>query len=295
MSNKQLTISGLLALGALCCSSLVFAASGPWSPLRQLPLNNSGVRLEQPVSLTIDAAVKRYYVVDSGNGQLVSFDQDGTFLSAFTAGNQLKKPVAMARTSTGSLWVIERSSNELFYINPRQKKLQRFAPKYPDGTPVFLSRLALDESDRLYVLDRMKGQILRLDDNLKIVQTFSGDADFQGFIDFSIRANSLWGLSTTGARVAQLSLTGEVEKLIKLDGLQFPVALEVGPSGQLYLLDRHAGTVVVYTENGVQKFSILKKGKSPGQLWSGADLTFDWDGRLCVIDEANARVEILTR
>jgi DNA-binding beta-propeller fold protein YncE len=295
MSYMRITLCIGAVLATLCCSTLSLAASGSWTSLRQLPQKNAGVRLEQPVAIAIDAAVKRYYVVDAANGQLVSFDQDGKFLSAFTAGDQLKKPVAMARTSTGILWVIERSSNELFYINPKQKEILRFAPKYADGSRVFMSRLALDANDQLYVLDRMKGQIIRLDDNLNIVQTLGGSADFSGFVDFKLRANSLWGLDALSAQVVELDLTGEVKKLIKLNGLQFPIALEVDRSRQLYLLDRHAGTVVVYRDDGTQKFTFLGNGKRPGQLWSGIDLLFDWEERLCVVDEGNGRVEVLTR
>ena len=164
-----------------------------------------------------------------------------------------------------------------------------------DGTAIFLSRLALDEKDQLFVLDRMKGQVVRLDDNLRVVQTYAAGADSNGFSDFKIRNNSLWGLDGLGTSVAQLSLSGELKKLIKLEGLQFPAGLEVDRSGQLYLLDRHAGTVVVYGQSGEQKFSFLGKGKRAGQLWVGADLLFDWEERLCVVDEASGRVEILTR
>ncbi len=295
MNYKKVTLSVGVLLAVLGCSSLVLAAGGPWSLLHQLPQKDSGVQLEQPVSVEIDAKVKRYYVVDAASGQLVSFDKDGQFLSAFTAGGQLKRPVAMVKTTSGSLWVVERSSNELFYINPRQKKLQRFSPKYSDGTAIFLSRLALDEKDQLYVLDRMKGQVVRLDDNLQVAQTYLGEADFNGFSDFKIRNNSLWGLDGLGASVVQMSLSGKVEKLIKLKGLQFPTALEVDRSGQLYLLDRHAGTVVVYGHSGEQKYTFLGKGKRAGQLWVGADLLFDWDERLCVVDEGSGRVVVLNR
>ncbi len=276
-------------------SELVLAAGGSWSSLRQLPQKDSGVRLEQPVAVAVDAQVKRYYVVDAAAGQLVSFDQEGKFLSAFTAGGQLKRPVAMVRTGTGSLWVVERSSNELLYINPREKEVRRFTPRHADGSKLFLSRLAVDSRNRLYGLDRLKGQVVRLDDNLKVVQSFSGDAGFKGFTDFKLGDDRLWGLDTLTSSVFQLDLSGKVEKRIKLTGLEFPSALEVDRSGQFYLLDRHAGTVVVFSRNGEKKFSFLGKGKRPGQLWNGADLLFDWQERLCVVDEGSGRVEIFSR
>lgn len=295
MIHKKMKLRVGLLLAIFGSSGLSLAGDGPWSSLRQLPQKDSGVRLEQPVSLAIDSENKRYYVVDAGTGQLVSFDKDGQFLAAFTAGGQLKTPVDMVKTLSGSLWVIERSSNELFHIDPRQKDLQRYSPKYPDGTEIFLSRLAIDESHRLYVLDRMKGQVLRLDDNLQVVQTYAGEAHSHGFSDFKIRDNFLWALDGLGHSVAQMSLSGGVVKTIKLDGLQFSSALEVDRLGQLYLLDRHAGTVIVYSQSSEQKFSFLGKGKRAGQLWTGSALLFDWDERLCVVDEGSGRVEILTR
>ena len=294
MNNKKMTVGFAVLLAVLSCGSLSLAAGG-WTSLHQLPKKEAGIQLEQPVSLAIDAQAKRYYVVDAGSGQLVSFDQDGKFLAAFNAGGQLIHPVAMVKSSTGSLWVVDRSSNELYYINPRQKELQRFSPVYPDGTAVFMSRLAVDDNDRLYVLDRFKGQVLRLDDNLKIEQSYSGDKDNLTFTDFRIRAGKLWALDTLSRSIASFDLSGQRDKIIKVEGLQFPTAFEVDSIGQFYLLDRHAGTVVVYGQAGRKKFAFLGKGKRAGQLWNGSDLLFDWDNRLCVVDEGSGRVEILTR
>lgn len=271
------------------------SAAGPWNYLRQLPEVKSGVEIGLPSALTIDESSQRYYVVDAVDGQLVSFDKDGKFLAAFNAGGELKTPLSMARTSTGVLWVANRGSNELLYINPRQQKVQHFKLKYADGTQVFPAKVAVDSANRLYLLDNRRGGVLQLDDNLAIVRQYVGVKGFQGFVDFKLKGNEIWALDGLAAAVYQFSAAGETAGPVKLDGLEFPVSLEVDSAGQLYVLDRHAGTVVVYGPTGDLRFNFLGKGKRHGQLWYGKELVFDWEEKLCVVDEGNGRVDILTR
>jgi len=270
-------------------------AAGPWSYLRQLPAADSGVKIALPSALSIDHSSNRYYVVDAAQGQLVSFDAEGKFLAAFNAGGELKAPLSLARTSSGILWVVNRGSNELLYINPRQQQVQRYQPSYPDGKGMTPAKVAVDDKDRLFVLDQRRGAILQLDDRLQVVQTYSGEKDFSGFVDFKLKGRELYALDGLGRKVYQFSDSGTLLKVVALAGLQFPVALEVDSAGQFYLLDRHAGTVEVFGPEGDKRFNFLGKGKRHGQLWYAKDLLFDWEQRLCIVDEGNARVDVLTR
>jgi len=282
------------ALLVLLTGSLAFAA-GPWNYVRQLPAADSGVKIGLPSALSIDVDKKRYYVVDAEGGQLVSFDKDGKFLAAFNAGGELRTPLSMARTSSGVLWAVNRANNELLYINPRQQKVQRFTPKYPDGTRMVPAKVAVDGKNRLFVLDLQRGAILQLDDNLKIVQQYSGGKEFQGFVDFKLKGSQLWALDGLSASIYGFSVSGTASDPVQLKGLEFPVSLEVDSAGQYYVLDRHAGTVVVFGPNGDLRFRFLGKGKRHGQLWYAKELVFDWEERLCVVNEGNGRIDILTR
>ena len=185
-------VIAVLALGLGSVQSV--GAAGPWSYLRQLPAADSGVRIALPSGLSIDSKSGRYYVVDAVQGQLVSFDKDGKFLAAFNAGGELKVPVSLARTSTGALWVVNRGSNELLYINPRQQKVQHYQPAYADGTSMNPAKVAVDSDDRLFLLDQRRGAILQLDDRLQVVQKYSGDKEFRGFVDFKLKGRDIWAL-----------------------------------------------------------------------------------------------------
>ncbi|NOY12274.1 MAG: hypothetical protein GXP51_00825 [Deltaproteobacteria bacterium] len=282
----------LVLISSLCGS---VSAAGPWNYLRQLPAADSGVKITLPSALFIDAVAQRYYVVDAGLGQLVSFDKDGKFLAAFNAGGELKTPLSMARTSTGVLWVVNRGDNKLLYINPRQQKVQHYQPSYPDGTVIRPAKVAVDAKNRLFVLDQRRGAILRLDDDLRVVRNYSGDESFRGFVDFKLKGHDIWALDGLARKIYRFGDGNQFEQRIALTGLQFPVALEVDTAGQFYVLDRHAGTVEVFGPQGEKRFDFLGKGKRHGQLWYPKDLLFDWDQRLCIVDEGNVRVDILTR
>ncbi len=283
--------AGLLSL-ALAGPAI---AEGPWKFAQQLPARDAGIVLERPMAVTIDEQTRRYYVVDAGRSQLVSFNQDGTLHAAFNAGGRLDRPIAMARSRNGTLWVVNRGANELLHINVARQEVNGYAISYPDGTPAFPSGVAVDEKDRLFILDGMRGAVLLMDDNLKISRQFAGENNFQGFNDFVLKPDGLWALEASARKVYHFSMDGTLVKVIQLSGLEFPVALELDAGGQIYVLDRRTGIITAFGRDGAKRFDFLGKGKRHGQVWNGTDLLFDWSGRLCVADEGSGQIEILTR
>ncbi|MDX9709149.1 MAG: hypothetical protein RBT64_06310 [Trichloromonas sp.] len=271
------------------------AETGPWNFLMQLPTRDSGLRLDRPVAIDVDNESRRYYVVDPVGGTLLSFDRDGKHLAAFNAGGALKQPVALAKGRGGALWVIERSTNQVLRVNPSEQQVQRFDLRYADGSLIFPARLAVDERGRLLVLDRMRGTVVRLDDNLKVETIFAAQSGGRGFVDFKIKANGIWALDGLAGKVYRFT-DGAVPSVIPLKrAMEFPNSLEIDQGGQLYVLDRHAGTVVVFGAQGDFRHELFGRGKRHGKLWYPAQLLFDWEGRLCVADEGNSRVDIFNR
>lgn len=271
------------------------AETGPWNFLMQLPTRDSGLKLDRPVAIDVDSESRRYYVVDPVGGTLLSFDRDGKHLAAFNAGGALKQPVALAKGRSGALWVIERSTNQVLRVNPSEQQVQRFDLRYADGSLIFPARLAVDERGRLLVLDRMRGTVVRLDDNLKVETIFAAQSGGRGFVDFKIKANGIWALDGLAGKVYRFT-DGAAPSVISLKrAMEFPNSLEIDQGGQLYVLDRHAGTVVVFGAQGDFRHELLGRGKRHGKLWYPAQLLFDWEGRLCVVDEGNSRVDIFNR
>lgn len=282
-----------LLLGAFS-SGQVLAA--PWELSMQLRETARGTNLQQPVFMAVDTVRERYYAVDPLGGKLISFDRDGKFLSSFDGAGRFKAPVAMARAASGKLWVVERSNNRLYFIDPEKLEAWDFALRYPDGGAFFADKIALDDRGRLYVLDRLRGAVSLVDDNVKIVKTYQGPAGSRGLIDFKVKDGGIWALDGVGGKVYRFTPDGRVGEEIALSKtLEFPVSLEIDRSGRLYVLDRHAGSVNVFSSGGRFEYDFLVRGKARGQLWYGAHLLFDWAERLCVVDEGNAKIAVFSR
>jgi DNA-binding beta-propeller fold protein YncE len=246
-----------------------------------------------PTSLYIETESKRFYVVDSGQNSLHSFQFDGKYLSTFNPEGALQQPFAMVRDrETEQLWVVEKGRNSLTKIDLKAKALAPQVLKYR-GTTVYPDRLAL-VSDKLYVLDKLTGNIIEYGFDLQASVVFEGSGN--GFIDFVVNEAGLWALDGRLKKVLHFDMGGKLKNEISLgDQVSFPVALEVGPSGFLYVVDKHAGTVVVFDTAGNFKYTFLEKGHGDNKLYYPEDILFDPLGRLCVVDTGNGRVAVFSR
>jgi sugar lactone lactonase YvrE len=297
MKNKVIFIVLSFMVSKLFWTGAALADKGAWRYIMQLPAADAEMKISRPFFSAADMERMRYYVVDPENGRLVSFDRDGKFIAVFDAGGRLKLPVAMARDTNGNIWVVERSVNQLVYIDFNAKQVRNFTLTQADERPIFADRPAVDRKGRLFILDRLRGVILQFDGDLRAVKTFSGDAPtFTGFIDFKIKSDGIWALDALDRKVYHFNDEGIPTEIIKLKSeFEFPFALEIDDAGLLYILDRHAGRISVCDRSGEIKYGFLAKGKHLGHVWYPSYLMFDWEGRLCVVDEGNARVEVFSR
>ncbi len=246
-----------------------------------------------PTSLFIETESNRFYVVDSGQNSLHSFQFDGKYLSTFHPGDALQQPFAMVRIKkSGQLWIVEKGRNSLTRVDLKAKELTPEVLEYR-GETVYPDRLAL-VNDKLYVLDKLTGNIIEFGFDLQASRIFEGSGN--GFIDFVVKDSEVWALNGRLKKVFRFDLSGKLKSEISLgDKVSFPVAVEVGPSGFLYIIDKHEGTVVVFDKSGNFKYSFLEKGHGNNKLYYPEDIVFDPLGRLCVVDTGNGRVGVFSR
>lgn len=292
---KLLTI--LLLVGLLLSFTPQAAeAGGPWQTVLRLENKTEDLSM-RPFSLALDRQRQRYYVVDAAAGMIISFGADGKEAGRFNANGALQKPIAMARDEGGNLWVSDRQANQLFYISLKDKRVERFQVRHQDGHLVVPDRLTLDSEGKIYLLDLNGGRILKYDRQLNLLAEFKSETNDYGFVDLRLKDGELWALDSIARKITVFSTSSRKLREISLiaAGLSFPVAFEVGESGNLYILDRHAQQVVVCDRNGQLRYRFFTAGMNPGQLRYGSDLLFDWNGNLCIADEGNGRVEVLSR
>ncbi len=289
----KLIISALLFL-LLSLDAGQSLARSPWQwnlALKQTKIRDAMV---MPTALFIDREKGHYYVVDSGKNRLLSFDRTGKLLHILTAGKALDIPFDMVRTGDGGLWVVEKGKNSLSYIDLKARKVTPHTLYY-NGELIFPDRIEYVQGI-LYVLDKASGDIISYDMSLRPIGRFSCGKCPGGFVDFKLYGNSIWALDLLQKMIYVFDPKGDINKTIPLGKeVSFPVSVAVGPSGYIYILDRHQGTVAVYDRNGGFKYHFLSAGIAQGQLYFPIEIRFDPWGRLCVVDEGNGRVEVFSR
>ena len=296
---KKLTLICLIVFTAMLATAgnvaLVHSKEDPWKWTFSLRGDASKKPILMPTGLWIDAERQRYYVVDSGNSRLLSFDQNGAYLNAFNAGNSLEAPYDMYREEDGTIWVVEKGKNSLTSIDLQSKKITPHTLAV-HGTTVYPDRVK-KAGDAIYILDRASGDVVVFNENLQYVKTYGCSDCGLGFGDFEIKGDILWAMEKSKPVVYKYSLQGEKLATIQLraDNLEFPYAIEIGPGDIIYLLDRHNGSVSVFDQQGKFKYSAFSLGHVRGKLYYPEDLLLDPWGRLCVIDSGNGRIEVFSR
>lgn len=267
------------------------AARSPWQ--FAFSLLGQGKSMSLPVALYVDHERERYYVVDSGNNRLVSFDREGKHLQDFSAEGGLRRPHDMARLADGSLLVVERGRNSLTRIDLRNRSSEPLTVNH-QGREIFVDRLEV-EAGRVYVLDRASGRILELDQGLQVSRVHEPPPGVGNLVDFKVAGNTIWLLDQKNKQILSLAPDGPPGRPLSVRDVAFPVSLAVDQAGMFYVLDRHQGAVVVFDRNGEYRYRFLSKGHGRQNLYFPRELRFDPWGRLCVVDQGNSRVMVFRR
>jgi streptogramin lyase len=279
----------MVVLIAILAVPTVYAKTPSWISELVFPAPQ---QVSAPLAMAIDSERQRYYVVDSHRGKLLSYAADGAVLTDFDAAGALQHPTDMTFARPGKLWVAERERNCLLYIDMNSQQVREFTPITTSGKHMFIGRIACDSDHRLYTCDRFSGRIYALDDNLKVVTSFAPQSGGH-FIDFKIVDKQLWALERVQQAVYQFDLSGQQQQRIALDKvLSFPYSLAVDDNNQLYILDRASSKIYHFNATGKYVAQFGKKGSRRGQLSYAAQLMFDWQQRLCVVNQGNDRIEV---
>jgi len=271
-----------------------YAQNTPWHWILTLRGDASGKSMDMPYSLYVDKLTGRYYVVDTYNNRLLSFSKKGKFLHAFNADKTLKLPMAMLHDINSILWVVERGENALVKINLKTKKITPFHLRYHSIT-LFPDRMH-EYDGVIYILDKMTGNIYAFDKQLKLLHCFKAPKSSLGFIDFKVMRGALWALVMENHTVYRFNLNGKLVETIKLSKkMEFPYSLAIGPTGMIYIADRHGNCIFVFDGSGEYRYKFLSLGQDRGKIYYPSEIDFDPWGRLCVVEEGNGRVEIFGR
>ncbi len=284
-------IVALLFWLAMSCQAMA-ASQIPWELAFTLSDQSLGETL--PTALYVDSDKKRYYMVDSGGGRLVSFDDQGIFLKTFSPEDGLVRPFDMVRLSDSVLVIVEKGKNSLTTIDFVGKETKRVVVE-DRGRQLMVDRIETSRG-KLYLLDRASGQIFRLSNSFKIEQRFPLPENSGGIVDFKIVGDQIWALGQQEKRLYTYLENGRISKRVDVSEMvKFPVSLALDSAGLIYILDRHQGEVVVVDRKAKIKYRFLAKGHGPQNLYYPMEIRFDPWGGLCIVDEGNNRIQVFRR
>lgn len=286
-------LSILFVAAGLILTGFSRADSGGWKWRFNLAGTEPGKSFSMPVSMYIEDDSKRFYVVEAGGNSLHSFKFDGTYLNTFGPEGALEQPFAMVKEKqSGFLWIVEKGRNSLTKVDLKGKTLSPEILKY-EGAIVYPDRLASFD-DKLFVLNKLTGEVISYSFDLAPLTVYKSPGE--GFIDFVVKNAEVWALDNRLKKLSRFNLNGELAGQIALgDRVSFPVAVEIGPSGFIYILDKHAGSIAVFDTAGNFKYNFLQKGHTVNSLYFPENIMFDPLGRLCVVDTGNGRIGIFSR
>ncbi len=238
-------------------------------------------------------------VADSGNGRLLSgkvLENRDPLLQSLQIP-QIKVPIGVLRLTNGNYLVLDGQGKRVGKIDGVNMTFQGYLKLQgvPEPSETIIKSLAVDSSDRIYLLDSFGARVLVADESGQFLRAIDFPEN-HGFIsDLSVdQAGIVYLVDSVENQI--LVATSEDKQFKPLahsqeGAVDFLTDVVAGQTG-LFLVDRRQGRIVLVGFEG----SILEykfgSGFENGQLRSPSDLCLDSKGRLFVADQGNNRVQI---
>jgi DNA-binding beta-propeller fold protein YncE len=266
-------------------------------------ISNGFVR---PSGVAVDPVRGEVLVADPGNNRIVIFDEHGTYRYEFAGGDRFAVPLDVAVDSRGLIYVLGSTSRGrgVFRFDFDGLYLSQLTFEAPvGGEPADPASFAVDDHDRLYVLDAAGLRILRYDADGSLAGAFAVAADLDEGTREEVHLGSIaiaggeifipdasvgtvYVHSLDGARVRSIGHKGN-----EVGQLSFPV--DVAVSGDVVLvLDKHRFNVVCFGLDGEFRGEFGGKGTSPGWFYHPTILAADGAGQVYIGQVFQSKVQL---
>ena len=252
-----------------------------------------------PCSLFYDESKGRLYLADTGNNRLVSFDTQFTYLSEFTAEGKLNFPVSIVKDSKGELVITESNKNQVTVINVIKKTISALDfSKVPDKNSIITGRLAIDNKDNLYLVDKANRRILIFNDQKRYVREITAKKDIAGFKDVKLdNKGNIYTIDVLNRRIYVFNNAGKIISKFGKEGtgksdFSFPVSLAVDKRGLIYVADRHKNKIMIFNRKGNFQDSFSQFGWSDGSVNYPEYIFIDDSQRIYIVDRDNNRINV---
>ena len=227
------------------------------------------------------------------------------------AGDSFQQPVGVAAAKDDVLWVINRGIGNapaapyvrLAKWTVKEEFLGEFGRLGEEpGQFVYLSSLALDEDENVYVSDEWLHRITMFDQGGKFLGIWGDRGDGEG----QLNGPSGLAFDGDGNLLVVNSLNSRVQKFTKAgrylggfgskgsgrDGLDMPWGITTDAEGKIYVADWNNHRVQKFAPGGAYLATFGHPGPGPGSLKHPSGVAVDGDGDVYVCDWMQNRVVI---
>lgn len=247
--------------------------------------------LQWPVAVAA-ASAGELVVADARGSRVLRFRKVGVSWQMERVINLPGTPVAM--TWDGKRYVVSLREDKGLVALEGEQMLQRRLGLPSEAVP---GALSATPGGGLLVYDYAGKRVLRLNVDNDVVGEVAVEGQVTalaaaaggGFFAAVGDAGSVLRFDAEGALSATWELPGEGPVP------SWPAALAVEPGGELYVVDRHAGRILLLDDDGRAVGVGSRRGWEPGLLRFPGALARLEDGRLLVADEGNGRAQLFQR
>lgn len=257
----------------------------------------------RPTGVFCDRRTGEITVADPASGAIEIFDENGSPLFAFADDEHLLEPQRVAVGPDDRIYVIDSDRSRIKTFSYRGEYLGPLElPGLDPRTRPSFTAVTVDASGDLYVGESASGQVIaydaRLRPRVRMGSYGEGPGQFNGIAGIAVDAKHVYVASVEGLAVQVFTRQGRFVRGwghhdAGVANVSLPAGIAVDAKGRVILLDTLRQEIKYFDAEGrlIDLFGGL--GRQPGAVAYPTDLSMDRQGRLCVADAGNFRVQVL--
>ena len=261
--------------------------------------------VRRPAALFVDHAHGEVIVGDSGFNRLLIFDRDGLYRYEFDLADQVGSVVDLAVDSSGFMYVLGTSQRGRLVLKYDFDGVFLEECDLGDIDPYYIESMTIDDQDRLVIIEQT-GLCTVVDSTGQVLSRFDTsaglpDADALEIVRGKPRVHQgllYLPVSTQGTVLVFELASGQARPQIGFKGntagqLNFPVAVDVTPSGVVVVLDKMRFNVLCFTTSGRFLGEFGGKGYRDGWMYHPTLLAAVSENRVIVGQILDQRIQVL--
>ena len=250
-------------------------------------------KLGLPTGVFVDKKRNEIYIADNQNNEILILDADGTPIFKVNKKKGIKNPLDLA-VSNGMLYVVQEGKNYIEVFDFRGDFVRRISP--PKNFPFIPGRLAIDEKEKLYVINKAKTNCSVFNKNGELIgEIGNGFFSLASITVTNIRIYFVTPFDSSAIQVFDKS--GNL--IMKYEALAGDIGTKLGiPSsgiidnrGYFWLVDGVMG-VITYDNKGREVTRSSKYGLGEIEVFYPIDIDFNGNDMIFIVNKMSKSIDV---